>query len=109
MRKVELRPFGEFGLAAGQFQPFPIAMMMPDFVIAVSLWWQTYGLDFVPHSRDEPVLAPETLWRIQGNINVVPIPPARRKIRAEDIAFLNKRRAGNRGRAKSSKTTPVSR
>jgi hypothetical protein len=104
-----LRPFGEFGLAAGQFQPFPIAMMMPDFVIAVALWWQTYGLDFVPHSRDEPVLAPETLWRIQGNINVAPIPPPRRKIRPQDIAVLNARRAGNRGRAKSSKITPVSR
>src|SRR5262249_33592882 len=26
-----LRPFGDFGLEAGQFQPFTIAMMMPDF------------------------------------------------------------------------------
>src|SRR5262245_57253866 len=30
------RPFGEFGLEAGQFQPFTITMMMPDFVISAA-------------------------------------------------------------------------
>lgn len=59
-----VRPFGQFGLQAGQFQPFTIAMMMPDFVIAVALWWQKYGLTFIPHSRREPLLDPATAWLI---------------------------------------------
>jgi len=93
-------PFGEFGLEAGQFQPFTIAMMMPDFVIAAALWWQTYGLSFIPQSRRQPILDPEMVWRISQDINAIPIAPPKRIIRPQDIRVLNKRRAGNRGRSK---------
>ncbi len=73
------RPFGEFGLQTGQFQPFTIAMMMPDFVIAVALWWQKYGLTFVPHSRREPLLDPATAWRFRRDVNVDRVMPPKRR------------------------------
>ena len=103
-----------FGLSEDQFQPFQMAMLMPDFVLCVALECERFGLNSVldastqiepisdaePTSDTEAKLDPETLWRIPLDINVVPIPPPTRKIRAEDIAVLNARRAGNRGRAR---------
>jgi hypothetical protein len=85
-----------------------MAMLMPDLVLAVALEFERLGLEVVPHVRTEAALDPETLWRIPPDINVVPIPPPVRQIRPQDLAVLNKRRAGNRGKAKSRKTTPVS-
>ena len=105
-----------FGLSEDQFQPFQMAMLMPDFVLCVALECQRFGLsslldasteptmdteptsDAEPTSDTEAKLDPETLWRIPLDINVVPLPPPTRKIRVEDIAVLNARRAGNRGR-----------
>jgi hypothetical protein len=81
---------------------------MPDLVLAVALEFERLGLDVVPHARAEPTLDPETLWRIPPDINVVPLPPPARKIGGQDLAVLNERRAGNRGKAKGRKTTPVS-
>ena len=92
-------PFGQFGLKAGQFQPFAIAMMMPDFVIAAALWWQKYGLTFKPHSRREPLLDPATAWLIRRNVNVTRVAPPQRKLRHQDILLLNKRRAHKGRRA----------
>jgi len=97
-----------FGLSEDQFLPFQMAMLMPDFVLCVALECERFGLNSVldastqlePISDAEAKLDPETLWRIPLDINVVPIPPPTRKIRAEDIAVLNARRAGNRGRAR---------
>ena len=100
--------FGEFGLEAGQIQPFTIAMMMPDFVMAAALWWQNYGLNSIPYSRTQPVLDPAMAWRIPPNINVTPIAPPKREVRPQDKRVLKDRRAGNRGRANQIKTTPVS-
>jgi hypothetical protein len=51
---------------------------------------------------EQPTLDPQTLWRIPPDINVVPIPLPVRKIRLEDRVVLNKRRAGNRGKGKTS-------
>jgi hypothetical protein len=96
------------GLSANQFLPFQMAMLMPDLVIAVALGFERLGLGVVTHTRTEPTLDPATLWRIPPDINVVPISPHIRKIRGQDLAVLNKRRAGNRGKAKVRKTTPVS-
>jgi hypothetical protein len=102
------QPFGPYGLSIDQFVPFQIAMLMPDLVLAVGLEFEQRGLSHVPHARTEPVLDPETLWRIPPDINVTPLPPPARKIRSEDLAILNARRAGNRGRANQSEATSIS-
>jgi hypothetical protein len=102
------KPFGPSGLAWNQRIPFQMAMLMPDLVIAVALNLEDLGLSVVPHALAEPMLDPETLWRIPPDINVVPVSPPVRKIRRQDLAVLNKRRAGNRGKAKVRKTTPIS-
>jgi hypothetical protein len=95
------------GLSVNQFLPFQMAMLMPDLVLAVALEFERLGLDVVPHARTEATLDPETLWRIPPDINVVPIPPPVRQIRPQDLTVLNKRRAGNRGKAKVRKTTSI--
>jgi hypothetical protein len=105
------KPFGESGLPSGQIQPFLIAMLMPDFVISLGLSFQDYGLNSTPQSREQPMLAPATVWRVPPDVNVVAVPPPVRKVNSERIAILNARRAGNRGKsklAKTAKTTPVS-
>jgi hypothetical protein len=107
-RRSSDKPFGEFGLDADQFQPFTITMIMPNLVLAVALWWQDYGLTYLPHSRSEPILDPATVWRIRRNINVTSVPPPQRKLRPQDILLLNKRRAHKGCRASQSETTPVS-
>jgi hypothetical protein len=86
-----------------------MTMLMPDFVVAVAMEFQRYGLSVVPHARNEPALDPETLWRIPPDIDVVPFPLPVRKIGVQDLTVLNKRRAGNRGTANVRKTTPDSR
>jgi hypothetical protein len=97
-----------FGLDADQFLPFQMVMLMPDLVLAIALSFEDHGLSNVPYARTEPILDPTTLWRIPSAVNVVPLPPPNRKIRSQDLAVLNARRAGNRGRANAPKTTPVS-
>ena len=82
-------------------------MLLPDFVLSVALFLQKYGLANVPHAREEPMLDPETLWRIRPDMNVAPLAPPVRKINRPGIAILNTRRAGNRGKSKRLKTTPV--
>jgi hypothetical protein len=100
--RARVKPFGEFGLAPEQLQPLKIAMLLPDFVLAVGLSLQSYGLANVPQTREEPMLDPETLWRIGPDINVAPIAPPVRKIGRHGIDVLNARRAGNRGKNKRS-------
>jgi hypothetical protein len=84
-----------------------MAMLVPELVIAVAKTIEKYGLKHVPHSRKEPLFDPESFWRIPRNINVAAIQPPIRKITQTDISVLNRRRAGNRGKAKRAKTTPV--
>ena len=96
-----------FGLSENQFSPFQMAMLMPDLVLCVALEFQRLGLNSVSESDAESKLDPETLWRIPLDINVVPFAPPTRKISVKDIAVLNERRAGNRGRANRHKATPV--
>jgi hypothetical protein len=102
------RPFGPSGLSIIQFLPFQMAMLMPDLVIALALEFERLGLDVATHARAEPTLDPETLWLTPPDINVVPIPPPVRKIRPQDLAVLNKRRAGNRGKAKEARRAGAS-
>jgi hypothetical protein len=79
----------------------------------VALDCERLGLSVVPHGRTEPTLDPQTVWRIPPDINVTLLPLLKRKIRGQDLSVLNRRRAGNRGKAKKAarlhKTTPISR
>jgi hypothetical protein len=98
-----------YGLRLHQLQPFRMAMLIPELVIAVSMSFEEYGLHAVAQSCTEPMFDPKTLWRIPPDINVAPLAPPPRKIRLMDIALLNARRAGNRGKGKRRReTTPVS-
>jgi hypothetical protein len=83
-------------------------MLMPDFVISLALSFQEYGLSSIPQSREQPMLDPETLWRVPPDIGAVAVPPPVRKVDRTGITILNTRRAGNRGKSKVRKTTPVS-
>src|SRR5215472_13480371 len=53
-----------YGIRLHQFQPYRMALLMPELVIAVALTIEKYGLEFVTHSRAEPVFDPQSLWRI---------------------------------------------
>jgi hypothetical protein len=77
--RAKIKSFGAFGVASQQLQPFRIAMLLPDFVLSVALFLQNYGLANVPHGREEPMLDPETLWRIRPDMGVVAVPPPARK------------------------------
>jgi hypothetical protein len=80
-------------------------MMMPDFVLSLALSLQEYGLNNIPQSREEPMLDPQTVWRIPSDVNVVAVPPPVRKIDSHAIAILNARRAGNQGKRARATTT----
>jgi hypothetical protein len=97
-----------FGLKFHQFQPYRMAMLLPELVISVAMTFENYGLEHVAHGRTEPMFDPESLWRIPADINLTPLPPPDRKITKTDRAVLNARRAGNRGKTKRRRTTPVS-
>jgi hypothetical protein len=107
-RRYRQQPFGQHGLSSIQFIPFQMTMLMPDLVLAMALEFERLGLSVVPHARTETTLDSKTLWRIPPDINVEPISSPVREIRPQDLEVLNKRRAGNRGKAKVRETTPVS-
>lgn len=98
LERAKIKPFGDFGLPWSQLQPFPVTMMLPDLVLSVGLHLQGYGLAHVSHGRAEPMLDPETLWRIPDDMNVTPMEPPIRKLNREAVQILRERRAGNRGR-----------
>ena len=93
-------PLGPTGLNPIQFIPFQMVLLMPDLVLAAAMEFERYGLAPVSEVRTEPAFDPDTLWRIPGDVNVVPVPLPIRKLRLQDLGVLNARRAGNRGRAK---------
>jgi len=95
------RPLGPIGLPATQIVPFQIALLMPDFVLAVAMEFERLGLGTTSNIRADSALDPETLWRIPSDINVVPVTPPPRPLSTQDIVVLNNRRAGNRGRARA--------
>ena len=90
-------------------QPYRMAMLLPELVISVAMTFENYGLQQVAYGRTQPMFDPESLWRIPANINLNlnPLAPPARKITRTDLAVLNARRAGNRGKANRRKTTPV--
>jgi hypothetical protein len=98
-------------LGLGGFQdllPTRMVCMVPDVILGVALTYEKYGLNSIAKGGTEPMLDPATVWRIPENINVEPVEPPVRKILTDEIAILNARRAGNRGVANASETTPVS-
>jgi hypothetical protein len=99
---MKTKSFGSLALPALQLlQPFVISMMLPELVLSLGLYWQDYGLRQVPYGREEPLLDPESVWRIPSNINLTPLPPPPRNIDEKGRAALRERRAGNRGKRRS--------
>ena len=96
-----------YGLKLREFQPYRMAMALPDLVIAVAMTIEKFGLEFVPYGRSEPLLDPQSLWRIPTDINLAPLPLPARQLMKTDLDVLNARRAGNRGTANRRETTPV--
>jgi hypothetical protein len=96
-----------YGLKLHQLQPYRIAMLLPELVISIAMTIETYGLQCVAAGRTDPLFDPESVWRIPPDMNLSPLEPPSRKITKKDQAVLNARRAGNRGKRKQHKTTPV--
>jgi hypothetical protein len=96
-----------YGLKLHQFQPYRMAMLLPELVIAIARTIEKYGLQHVPHGRTEPLFDRKLFWRIPKNIKVAAIPLPVRRLTRTDVEVLNARRAGNRGKAKRRRTTPV--
>ena len=72
-------------------------MLLPELVLSLGMSFQEFGLSEIPHGRTEPLLNPETLWRIPADIGLQPIEPAIRGITDSNKQMLKARRAGNRG------------
>jgi len=92
-------PFGPLGLSVNQLVPFQMGMLMPDLVLAVALEFEARGLREPSIARTEPAFDQRTLWRIPPDINVEAFPHLIRELGPDDLATLNARRAGNRGKA----------
>jgi hypothetical protein len=88
--------------------PMRIVCFLPDLVIGVGLTYEKYGLNGAAEDGKEPMLDPETVWRIPPEINIEPVILPPRPILSDEIVVLNARRAGNRGRANRIKTTLIS-
>jgi len=97
-----------YGLRLHELQPYRMAMLLSDPVLAVAMTIETYGLESVAHSRSEPMFDPESLWRIPPDINLEPIEFPARRMGSAAIQSLRERRSGNRGKVnRPIKTTPV--
>jgi hypothetical protein len=96
------------GLGLQELLPARVVCLVPDLVVGVALTYQNYGVSSTAKSGAEPMLDPETVWRIPPDINIDPVPPPTRRLLSEEITVLNARRAGNRGRANRIKTTLIS-
>jgi hypothetical protein len=90
-----------------RLRPLHVIDLLPDLVLGVAMTFEKYGLEAPVHGREGPLFDPATLWRIPDEIGLSAVPPPARRIRAEDTAVLNARRAGHRGKRRPSKATPV--
>jgi hypothetical protein len=88
--------------------PARVVCLVPDLILGVALTYEKYGLNRIAKGNTEPMLDPDTVWRIPENINVEPVEPPIRKLLTDEVVVLNARRAGNRGVANRPETTPVS-
>ncbi len=97
-RLATIAPIGHVEPWSNQLQPLRITLLMPDFVLALALSLQEYGLSHVAKGIEEPMLDPETLWRVPADINVKPVQAPVRPVTKEGLFILHARRAGNRGK-----------
>ena len=93
-----------YGLRLHQFQPYRMAMLLPELVLAVAMSIEEYGLGQIAQGQTKPMFDPESSWRVPADINLASVAPPTRRLTKTDFAVLKERRAGNRGKAK---TTPV--
>jgi hypothetical protein len=96
------------GLGLQELLPMRVVCSLPDLVLGIALTYERYGLGSTAKGGTEPMLDPETVWRIPADINIEPVPLPSRSILSEEVIVLNTRRAGNRGRANRNKTTLIS-
>lgn len=96
-----------FGLGLQDLLPMRVVCLVPELIIGVALTYEKYGLSSSAKGATEPMLDPEFVWRIPPDINIEPVPPPARRFLSEEIAILNARRSGNRGRANRNKTTLI--
>lgn len=88
--------------------PMRVVCLLPELIIGIGLTYGKYGLSSAAKGDKEPMLDPQTVWRIPTDINVEPVPLPVRSILSEEITVLNARRAGNRGRTNRIKITLIS-
>jgi hypothetical protein len=98
-------PFGPLGLSVNQLVAFQMGMLMPDLVLAVAVEFEARGLRKPSVARTKPAFDPQTSWRIPPDINVEAFPHLIRELGPDDLAILNARRAGNRGKAKNARVS----
>jgi hypothetical protein len=73
---------------------YRVVMLAPEAVLAVGKSLQQYGLDVEVHGREDPLLDPETVWRIPDWIKIEALPPPPRKLTTSDApAHRRARRA----------------
>ena len=107
-RKSKGQTLWKFAFRRVSFNPLTSRCCFRISFFRLPFSFQNYGLANRPYGRDEPMLDPETFWRIPPDMNVPAIKAPERKIGPEAIAILNARRAGSRGKKKHSETTPIS-
>jgi hypothetical protein len=86
---------------------YRVVMLVPEAVLAVGKSLQQYGLDVEVHGREDPLLDPETVWRIPDWIKIEALPPPPRKLTRSDIQVLNARRARRPAREASLDASPT--
>ena len=82
-------------------------MLAPEAVLAIGKSLQQYGLDVEVYGREDPLLDPNTLWRIPDWVNVETLPSPPRKLTTSDIHVLNARRAHRPAREASQDASPT--
>lgn len=83
----------QWGLEPVQLQPYRIAMVVPEAIVALGRAYQDYGLSAQVYGQDEPPLTPADVWRIPDEINVESVNPPARPVRPEYLAVLRERQA----------------
>src|SRR5262245_53726301 len=73
-------------------------LLVPEVVLAFGNAYQEFGLSFRPHGQRDPILPPETLWRIPDAQDAPMLPLPARRLSDEDLKYLTTRRRARRRR-----------
>jgi hypothetical protein len=65
----------------------------PQSVLCMASIFQRFGLSLIPHARREPILSPDTLWRLPTDVEIVPPPFAWGPLGDSCIEVLTSRKA----------------